>query len=191
MKKFILASQSPRRKEILEKAGYEFSVFATDVDENIGVDDPQTLVRELSMLKACDAAKRINDKCIVIGADTVVSIDGRILGKPKSEEDAKNMLKTLSGRVHAVYTGVCVVNKYTGVSEAMSTPTYVTFKKLCDEEIDSYVKSGEPMDKAGAYAIQGGAKDFVLSFDGELDNVIGFPMKLFEKILSDTENAEG
>lgn len=187
MIKYILASASPRRKEILENAGYKFSIFKSDIDENIGVDDPQLLVRELSVLKACDIGRRLDFDCIVIGADTVVSIDGEILGKPKDEEDAFLMLKKLSGRQHSVFTGVCVLNKYTGIVISKCDETKIRFRSITDNQIRDYIKTGEPFDKAGSYAIQGEAAKFVLETDGEFDNVVGFPVKLFEELLEESK----
>ena len=108
MKKIVLASQSPRRKQLLSEAGYEFDIVVSDTDENISAPDGEMLVKELALLKACDVAKSIDYDAYVIGADTVVCINGRVLGKPKNKRHASLMLKLLSGRAHQVYTGVCV-----------------------------------------------------------------------------------
>ncbi len=183
--RIVLASQSPRRKDILTNAGYKFEICVSNADENIDIEDAALLVRELAMLKACDVAKTINGDKYVVGADTVVCINGKILGKPKNERQARLMLKLLSNRTHQVYTGVCVVCKKSGMVISKYEKSDVTFKKLTNSEIFEYVKSGEPMDKAGAYAIQGGAKKFVCDVCGNFDNIIGFSIGLFENILSE------
>lgn len=186
VKKLILASASPRRRELLGEAGYEFEVMTSDVDENIDVSDAQLLVKELALMKACDVAKKCGKNALVIGADTVVSIDGEVLGKPRDEEDAERMLLMLSGRAHQVYTGVCVCDAKTGKAVCECVGTDVVFKELVPEQVREYIATGEPMDKAGAYAIQGGAKEFVSEYIGSFDNVVGLPVETVKKII-DTE----
>ncbi len=174
----VLASNSPRRREILTQGGYEFTVDAADVDENLGITDPVRLVEALSLKKAMAVAEKYPDKT-VIGADTVVAIDGDILGKPADEADAKAMLKKLSGRTHQVVTGVTVVRP--GSAKERENVTFhsvtdVTFYELSGEEIDDYVSTGEPLDKAGAYGIQGRGALLVERISGEYLNVVGLPL---------------
>ena len=190
--KYILASMSPRRKEILESMGLTFSVEPSDVDENIGVTDPALLVKELSLLKAGDiASKHCGENVLVIAADTVVSLNGEILGKPKDREDAKRMLSMLSGNTHSVFTGYCVSCCKTGKTVSECAETKVTFRKLTDEEIYDYIESGEPMDKAGAYGIQGGAGKFVTDTYGEYSNVVGLPKDALTNLLKEEFTFEG
>ena len=182
-KKLILASQSPRRKKILSDAGYEFDIVVSDADEDISISDAPLLVKELAMIKACETAKKVQGDCFIIGADTVVCINGRILGKPKNKRHARLMLKLLSGRTHQVYTGVCVADRKSGAAISRCEKSEVGFRKLKNIEIAEYVAGGEPMDKAGAYAIQGGAGKFVSYVKGNFDNIIGLPVNLLENIL--------
>lgn len=187
MKKFILASASPRRKEILENIGLEFEVAVSDTDE--GQVDAAALpvsvyVQELALLKATSVAKmRKSGDELIISADTVVCIDGEILGKPKDREDAFRMLKMLSGNCHSVFTGICVMNTKNAFSVCNSVETKVYFRNLSDEQIQSYVESGEPMDKAGAYGIQGLGSVLVEKIDGDYFNVVGLPATKLSEIL--------
>ncbi len=183
MKKIILASASPRRREILTQAGFEFDVVVSDADENINACDASLMVRELALLKAGDVAKKVEKNSLVIGADTVVCIDGEILGKPKDESDAQRMLNLLSGRAHQVYTGVCIIDSGTGKAVCKSECTDVIFEKLTKKQIQEYIATGEPMDKAGSYAIQGGAQSFVKNIVGSFDNVVGLPIELVKEII--------
>lgn len=174
----ILASASPRRKEILELAGFEFKVIPTDVNETLPkVMSPAETVEYLSKIKAYPLK---NDEDMIIGSDTVVSIDGKIIGKPKDEEDAFNILKTLSGRTHEVFTGVTIL--YNGEEITFSEKTDVEFYELSDDEIKTYISTKEPNDKAGAYGIQGKACKFVKKVNGDYFNVIGFPIAKFYEI---------
>ena len=183
MKKIILASASPRRRELLSKAGFKFDVVVSDTDENIDVCDAPLMVRELALLKAGDVAKKVKKNSLIIGADTVVCIDGEILGKPKDWRDAKRMLTKLSGRAHQVYTGVCIIDSGTGKAVCKSERTDVIFKQLTKRQIRSYIATREPMDKAGAYAIQGGARSFVRGIVGSFDNVVGLPVEMVREII--------
>ena len=183
LKKIILASASPRRRELLSGAGYDFEVITSDVDENVNVTDAKLLVRELALMKACDVAKKCGKNALVIGADTVVSINGEVLGKPKDWRDAKRMLKMLSGRTHQVYTGICVCDSESGKAVCESVCTDVVFDKLSKHQIRKYIATREPMDKAGAYAIQGGAAAFVKKFVGSYDNVVGLDVMTVKKII--------
>lgn len=176
--KIILASKSPRRKEILKNAGYDIEIRVQDADETLpdGI-SPEKAVEMLAEIKASAVNRESGET--VIGADTVVSVDGEILGKPKDENDAFLMLKKLSGREHEVFTGVCIIND--NGKTVFSERSDVRFNTLCDEEILSYIKSGEPMDKAGAYAIQGLAGKFASVACGSFYNVMGFPIETFNK----------
>lgn len=183
---FVLASKSPRRRELLKKIGIQAEIMRADVDES-SIEDlpPEQTVIELALLKATDVAKYFRGNTYVIGADTIVCFDGEILGKPKSIDDAKRMLRLLSGKKHSVYTGYCVVHCKSGNIVSKYEKTDVYFKELSDREIDAYVKTREPMDKAGAYGIQEKGSLFVEKIDGDYFNVVGLPVcalaKLFEK----------
>ena len=174
--KIILASKSPRRKEILETMGVSFEIDVADVDESVDSSlSPVEAVCEISKRKADAVVKRHEDEdCIVISADTVVVIDGRIIGKPKDKEDAFNIIKSLSARTHEVYTGFTVCGK--GLEKTDFEVTKVHFKELCDDDIRRYVETGEPMDKAGAYGIQQKGNLFVEYIHGDYYNVVGFPI---------------
>lgn len=176
----ILASNSPRRKELLSMLGYEFVVKSSDCDETTNITEPSSLVKELSLRKA--KAINFNKDDTVIGSDTVVAIDGKILGKPTDQNDAINMLKMLSGKTHTVYTGVTIINNITKITECISCD--VTFKNMTDKEISTYVESGEPMDKAGAYGIQGKGSAFVEKINGDYFAVVGFPCCYVNSVLN-------
>ena len=180
----ILASASPRRKEILETAGLLFSVFVSDADETL----PDSItaseaVTELSYRKALATAEKFPDDT-VIGADTVVTLDGKILGKPTDRADAVNMLSLLSGRTHKVFTGVCIIKN--GKATKFFEETDVTFFELTREEIENYVDTNEPMDKAGAYGIQGRGCTLVKGICGDYFNVVGLPVARLIKELKKT-----
>ncbi len=180
----ILASASPRRKEILELAGFEFKVMPTDVDENLPYPmSPGKTVEYLSKIKAMPLK---NNEDMIIGSDTVVAIDGKIIGKPKDEEDAFNILKTLSGRTHCVYTGVTILFKDKEIT--FSEKTDVEFYEFSDKEILDYIATKEPMDKAGAYGVQGTACKFVKKINGDYFNVIGFPVARFYNVYKNLMN---
>ena len=174
--KIILASKSPRRREILDTMGVSFEIDVADVDESVDLSlSPVEAVCEISSRKAkavCERHK--NEDCIVISADTVVVIDGKIIGKPRDEEDAFNIIKSLSARTHEVYTGFTVCGK--GTSKTDYEVTKVHFKELCDDDIRRYIATGEPMDKAGAYGIQQKGNLFVDYIHGDYYNVVGFPI---------------
>ncbi len=181
-KPLILASGSPRRRELLSKMGYEFEICAPNVDEHVA-GHARDIVYTLARRKAKAAAEHYAEG-VVIASDTLVSLDGVPLGKPADAADARRMLQALSGREHEVFTGVCVLDASTGRSETRAVRTGVTFRPLSPGEIDAYIETGEPMDKAGAYAIQGGAGAFVSRLDGELENVIGFPVVEVKELLA-------
>ncbi len=177
----VLASASPRRKTILENAGFSVKVRVSDADETLpcGI-APAKAVEYLAKIKA-NAVEREKDE-LIIAADTVVVLDGKILGKPADENEAFEMLSALSGRRHTVYTGVCLL--YNEKEEIFSDRTEVEFYRLTKEEINEYIKSGEPMDKAGAYGIQGRGSLFVKGIEGDFFNVMGLPAALINQKLS-------
>ena len=177
MKHIILASASPRRKEILELADLEFDVMPCDAQEITTKTAPNEVVMELASIKAKDIYKKSEKQSMVVGADTVVAYQGQILGKPADEADAKRILTMLSGQTHEVYTGVCVIED--GKTKTFYEETKVTFYEISDEQIDRYIKTGEPMDKAGSYGIQGKAAVFIKGIEGDYYNVVGFPIARF------------
>ena len=181
--KIYLASASPRRKELLRQVGISFKVVPSMVEEKITKTEPDGVVEELSYQKAVDVCGRLaaqgKEDFIVIGADTVVSAWGRILGKPADKEDAVRMLKDLQGGSHQVYTGVTIAWKYKDMPlmyATFSECTDVTMYSMTDEEIRRYADSGEPMDKAGAYAIQGLCAAYIQGICGDYNNVVGLPV---------------
>lgn len=181
---FVLASKSPRRKELLKNIGLNAEIMPANVDEGVFSElPPEKMVTELAMLKATDVARSFGKETFVIGADTVVSLDGEVFGKPENKEDAKRMLLKLSGKSHQVYTGYCVVNCHDGVSVAKCEKTVVTFRTLDEKEIDAYIETGEPMDKAGAYGIQQRGSKFVEKIEGDYFNVVGLPVCALVKML--------
>ena len=187
MCKFILASASPRRREILNNIGMEFEVLVSMADES-KIDrnlEPEMLVLELSMLKATDVAASLKGDYFVIGADTVVSLDGKILEKPIDEEDARRMLENLSGKTHSVYTGVCIYSTKTGKAVSKFQKTDVKFKKLSRRKIEAYIESKEPMDKAGSYGIQGKGALLIDEIKGDYFNVVGLPISLLADMFFD------
>lgn len=168
----ILASQSPRRREILERAGIAFTVRVADVDESLREGEgAQSYVRRLATRKAVAAGKAGE---VVLGADTTVVVDGMILGKPEGVADAERMLGLLQGRTHEVITGICL--KVGGQLYIDAEVTVVRFLAMSSEEIAAYVATGEPMDKAGGYAIQGGASRYIDRIEGCYWNVVGLPV---------------
>ena len=185
----FLASSSPRRSELLTKAGYEFSVEPAKVSENVlhGT-PPMQIVEQLSARKAETVAK-LHPTDTILAADTIVVMKGRILGKPKDEETAKAMLKFLSGNVHQVYTGYTIIRgkKFLCGHEVTS----VEFYALTQKEIDSYVATGEPFDKAGAYGIQGKGALFVKRVNGDFYNIMGLPIAKISRLLNSIEADSG
>ena len=179
--KVILASGSPRRRELLTEMGIAFEIDVPDVDETVA-GAPQDMVKTLAERKARAVAGKRSEG-LIVAADTLVALDGCALGKPVDDEDAKRMLSSLSGRTHDVFTGVCVLNAATGEIKVAAEGTGVRFREITDDEIDAYVATGEPRDKAGAYAIQGGAGAFVEGYEGSRSNVIGLPVELLDEML--------
>lgn len=188
-KKVILASGSPRRRELLTRMGIEFEIDVPDVDETVK-GTPEEMVTILAERKARAVADKREDG-IIVAADTLVALSGCALGKPKDDEEAKQMLTSLSGRAHQVYTGVCVIRVAPDGMEIRKDAacTHVSFRSLSEEEIDAYVATGEPRDKAGAYAIQGGAAAFVEGCEGSRSNVIGLPVGLLQQMLEDLNDS--
>ena len=175
----VLASSSPRRAELLRAAGIPFEVVPANVDEQQHVgEDAETYVRRLAADKAATVADAHRGRT-VLGADTAVVLEGEVLGKPVDAADAAGMLSRLSGRSHLVLTGVCLIDP-TGHAETAVAVTRVEFRQLSAAEIDQYVASGEPMDKAGAYGIQAGARGFIARVEGERDTVVGLPVALIQ-----------
>ncbi|AQW24688.1 Maf-like protein [Clostridium perfringens] len=183
--KVILASKSPRRFEILEKIVKEFEVVQSNFDENTinFKGDIEKYVKDLSRNKAIEVSKRLNEPSIVIAADTVVFQDGKVLEKPKNEEDAFSMLSSLSGNTHKVYSGICLINTYDDTVVTDCDCTEVRFSELNPRQIRNYINSGEPMDKAGAYGIQGLGGAFVEGIKGCYYNVMGLPLNKLYKAL--------
>ncbi|MBE6818253.1 MAG: septum formation inhibitor Maf [Ruminococcaceae bacterium] len=182
MKKFILASASPRRKELLQQAGYTFEIIPSTCEEQVpeGL-APKDIVEGLAYQKALDVYA-LHPESIVLGADTIVCFDGEILGKPKDKADARRMLKLLSGQTHEVRTGFALLGK--GVEFVSSEAAMVTFFHLSDEQIERYIATGEPMDKAGAYGIQGKGAVLVRSVLGDYFNVVGLPIATVGRALA-------
>ena len=178
----ILASGSPRRRELLARMGYAFEICTPDVDEHVA-GHARDIVYTLAQRKARAAAANYS-RGVIVASDTLVSLDGVPLGKPADAGEARRMLAALSDREHEVFTGVCVLDAASGRCETRSVRTGVTFREITPEEIDAYIATGEPMDKAGAYAIQGGAGKFVQALDGEFENVMGFPVLEVREMLA-------
>ena len=185
MKRLVLASASPRRRELLSQIGVEFEVKPADGEERIISTEPSKVVEELSGQKAMFTAKALEKEnghvpegCIVLGADTIVSYEGRILGKPSDKEDAIQMLSMLQGNTHQVYTGVTVLKEKQGSWKfhTFFECTDVIFYPVTREEIVEYVNSGDPMDKAGSYGIQGAWGAYVKGIRGDYNNVVGLPV---------------
>lgn len=187
----ILASQSPRRIELMREAGYDIRVIPADIDETpFDGEAPLTLVERLARAKAAAvAAEHAEPNELTVAADTIVTFDGKILGKPATEDEARTMLRELSGRTHQVATGVCIVKAgdtaapHAAESLSFVDVTDVTFYELTEEQIERYVASGEPMDKAGAYGIQGRGCVLVEGIDGNYHNVVGLPTCLLAGML--------
>jgi septum formation protein len=187
MERFILASSSPRRQQLLRQIGLEFDVVSSEVEEDvIKGESPKDHVLRLAELKARKVGKIYPDQW-VIGADTVVSIDGRILGKPKTDQEAYHMLNMLSGRDHLVVTGVSVCHEAKRKGETIAVETSVRIKTLNPDEITWYIRTGEPFDKAGGYAIQGRGAFMVQRIDGSYTNVVGLPLCELLELLNRVE----
>lgn len=181
----VLASASPRRQELLRNAGISFVVLATDIPEIPQAGEtPEDCAQRLAQEKALAVLRQRPDD-LVLGADTIVVVDGEILGKPRNPEDAERMLRLLSGRGHLVTTGVCLARKQSAdeVIDTRSETTRVSMGVLSEDDIRAYVATGEPMDKAGAYAIQGMASRWIYEIEGDYCNVVGLPVSLVWRML--------
>lgn len=189
MRKVILASASPRRRELLEQIGLFFEIEPARGEEQITSVIPQEVVEELSYQKAMEVAERHkNEEVLVLGADTIVVYEDKIMGKPADTENAKEMLRKLSGKTHCVFTGVTAVltENQEKTIRTFSEKTEVTFYPMSEEEIMFYVKTKEPMDKAGAYGIQGFGAKYIQAIHGDYNNVVGLPVaKLYQEVLRD------
>lgn len=184
MRKIVLASGSPRRKELLTQIGITFEIQKAEGEEVITSDVPAEVVKELSMQKACEVAGKC-DGDVVIGADTVVAANGQILGKPKDEEDAMRMLRLLQGKSHEVLTGVTVLLREPQKTISFVEVTRVHVFPMTEAQMNAYVKSGDPMDKAGAYGIQGKFAAYVSGIEGDYNNVVGLPVgRLYQEVLA-------
>ena len=182
-KRLILASNSPRRIALLKTLGYPFAVVPHDTEESVSYDvSPDDLVQRLACQKAEDVAQRVGN-AIIIGADTIVLLNHCILGKPVDAFDALRMLSMLSNAAHEVLTGVCMVEMPSKKKLLRFDRTHIKMKYITGEEIEAYIKSGEPMDKAGAYAVQGMGRQFVEEITGSYSNVVGLPLELVKEML--------
>lgn len=183
MKRIILASKSPRRKQIMEMLKLPFDVEVADIEERINYqNDLRKEIENLSFLKALNVFNKHND-AVVIGADTIVVINNEVLGKPKDEEDAKRMLSLLKNNMHYVITGVSIISKEK--SESFVSISEVYFNDISDNEIDEYIKTKEPMDKAGAYGIQGLGAKFINKINGDFYSIMGLPINELYKRLKE------
>lgn len=182
-KKVLLASASPRRKLIFDLLGIRALVFPTHVDEPISREAPYVQACKHAINKVAAIASKIDEDTIIIGADTVVSLDGMILGKPGSMDQAKEFLTLLSGKTHSVYTGICI--KHQQVTLSGYAKSRVTFIDLSEQEINDYLTTKEPFDKSGAYGVQGYGSQFITRINGCYFNVMGFPVNLFYNLLKE------
>ena len=184
--RLILASASPRRSDILKRAGFEFEVIPSLCEEKLS--DSSFSYEKIENL-ACQKAKNVSDNhpelidAKILGADTVVVLDNKILGKPKDKEDAFSMLKSLSGKTHFVVTSICIIDLKTDNKQIKSTTSYVTFNELNDEQILSYIENFKPFDKAGAYGIQELPSDFVKDIQGSYENIVGLSSETVKNML--------
>ena len=188
--KLILASASPRRAEILRNAGIEFEISSAGVDETpLGNELPGDYVRRLALAKALSAAERNRGRAggaLVLGADTIVAVGGEILGKPSSPDDARRMLRSLGGKIHEVHTGLALLRNPGPKQYVVEEITRVRFAPLTDQEIEEYIATGEPFDKAGAYAIQGVGGRYVTRIEGCYFNVMGLPLARLYSLLRES-----
>ena len=183
-KRFVLASNSPRRIALLRLLGYHFDVIPHDIEEYVSSNVlPTKLVQNLAFLKACDVARRV-DNAIIISADTIILHNNSILGKPKNIHDAKRMLLTLSDSEHAIISGVCIMDVPSHKKLLRSDRTYIRMKHIAEQDIEMYISSGEPMDKAGAYAVQGEGRKFIEKIIGSYSNAVGLPLETVQEMIN-------
>lgn len=187
--RIVLASASERRVELLGRLIKDFDIIVSDFDESkvLFEGSIDRYVKEVALGKALNVERHIRDNAIIISADTIVTFEGKLLGKPKDEKDAYNMLKSLQGRTHLVYSGIVVINTATKVIKQESLATEVTFSEISDDEIVEYIKTGEPLDKAGAYGIQGIGGTFVKEIKGCYYNVVGLPLNKLKFMLKEVQ----
>ena len=185
MTKIILASNSPRRKKILTDLGLEFEVVPSNYEEKLETDIfSYDLIEDLATQKACDVVRRVGNDEIVLGADTVVVLHNKILGKPKDKEDACRMLKELSAQTHMVVTSLCGINTKTNRAALLSTTSYVRFKELSDELINYYIEEFKPLDKAGSYGIQELPDGILDKYEGSFENIVGLDSNAVVSVLN-------
>ena len=187
MYNIILASASPRRKELLKQIGFEFTCIPSHKEEVFTEISPENIVKQLALLKAEDIAGQVSDQSIIIGADTIVVHDNEVLGKPKNKDHAYQILNKLQGNRHRVYTGVCIIVKEEDsmLKFQFADRTEVCMYPMTEQEINDYIHTEEPMDKAGAYAIQGIGSSFVEKIIGDYNTVVGFPLSRFYQIMKE------
>lgn len=187
--RIVLASASERRVELLGRLIKDFDVIVSNFDENkvLFEGSIDRYVKEIALGKALNVKRQLRDDAIIISADTIVTFEGKLLGKPKDEKDAFNILKSLQGRRHIVYSGIAVVNTATNLIKQESLATEVTFSEISDDEIMEYIKTGEPLDKAGAYGIQGIGGIFVKEIKGCYYNVVGLPLNKLKFMLKEVQ----
>ncbi len=186
MKKIILASTSPRRKELLSKIVSEFEIIKPDYDENVETKEfSYNLIEEIAQKKGLSVISKISCPALIISADTIVIYGSKILGKPKDFNEAKQMLTILNGKTHKVVTSVCIINNENNKKIIKSETSEVTFNNLKEEEIENYINEYKPYDKAGSYGIQELPDGFIKEIKGDYDNIVGFPVKLAKEILKE------
>ncbi len=174
MVKLILASNSPRRKKILSDLGLDFEVISSNYDEKLDNDNfSYEKIEDLATQKCLDVVRRVDKDSLVLAADTVVVLRNKILGKPKSKEDAFNMLKSLSGATHSVVTSICGINTKLNTAALLSTTSYVRFTQWSDEMINEYIEKFKPLDKAGSYGIQELPEGYLDKYEGSFENIVG------------------
>lgn len=182
--KIILASNSPRRKQIMSALGIDFEVIPSNYDEKLETDTfTYDLIEDLATQKCLDVVRRVDKNKIVIGADTVVVLHNKILGKPHSKEEAFKMLQELSGQTHSVVTSICGINTKTNRAALLSTTSYVRFQKLSDEQINYYIDTFNPLDKAGSYGIQELPQGFLDKYEGSFENIVGLSPEAVTAVL--------
>ncbi len=183
MRKIVLASSSPRRKDLLEHIGLSFDIVSSDFNESSVVEKtPKKTVEKLSLEKAMAIAPKYKD-AVIIGADTIVVLKDKILGKPKDKKDAKHTLKMLSGTTHSIITAFTLIDTKTGRTITRSVASRVTMRKISDKQIDNYIKTGEPMDKAGSYAVQGYGSLLIERIEGNYFGIVGLPLNILRNEL--------
>lgn len=188
MGKIILASSSPRRRDLLKEANYKFEIIPSPyIEDHTTTEFSYEFIEGLAEGKALAVVPLLNEPALIIGADTVVVLDNKILGKPTNEQDAFRTLRALSGKTHTVVTGIAIINSETKEVMKSASTSHVTFEDLTDEQIEFYIKNFKPLDKAGSYGIQEMPSGYIKSFTGSLNNVIGLDVELVDKLLKSME----